>query len=94
MVSHTAPSQVTLLYQSLSDEVEPPTTSVTAVVELSSNTNQETEHVQLILDRFSSIDNIAGFLVVGSPLVYSLTPAGESEHIHTTAVCKTMMTVV
>ena len=81
MASFTAPSQVTLLYQTLSDGVRPSTTSVTAVVELPSSTNQEAEHVQLILDRFSGIGSIEGFPVVGSPLVYSLTPAGESEYM-------------
>ena len=81
MASFTAPSQVTLLYQTLSDGVGPSTTSVAAVVELPSSTNQEAEHVQLILDRFSGIGSIEGFPVVGSPLVYSLTPAGESEYM-------------
>ena len=77
----TTPSQVTLLYHSLSDGVGPSTTSVTAVVELPSITMQEAEHVQLILDTFSGIHNILGFQVVGSPTVYSLKPASESVNV-------------
>ena len=76
--SFTTPSQVTLLYHSLSDGVGSSTTSVTAVVELPSNTMQEAEHVQLILDTLSGIHNISRFQVVGSPTVYNLKPASES----------------
>ena len=76
--SLTTPSQVTLLYHSLSDGVGSSTTSVTAVVELPSNTSQEAEHVQLILDNFSGIQSISRFQVVASPTVYSLKPASES----------------
>ncbi len=75
--SLTTPSQVTLLYHSLSDGVGSSTTSITAVVELPSNTSQEAEHVQLILDNFSGIQSISRFQVVGSPTVYSLKPASE-----------------
>ena len=77
----TTPSQVTLLYHSLSDGVGSSTTSITAVVELPSNTMQEAEHVQLILDTFSGIQSILGFQVVGSPTVYSLKPASESVNV-------------
>ena len=66
----TTPSQVTLLYHSLSDGVGLSTTSVTAVVELPSNTSQEAGHVQLILDTFSGIQSILGFQVVGSICMY------------------------